>query len=288
MEKLVVSDPRNVSWNRDLMLAYGHIADVLGNPGLQNLGDRAGALVAYRRAAEIGKKLREADRADQRAAADYGIVLSRVETVMDDRDPAAKLAIQQESVQVLEEAAKISPDNVAVKIYLTLVNQHLGDTYTAAADLDAAREVYQKSVSMAESGMQSGHVSLYILFIQTNQRLALNAVARGRRGEALAFARRALQAGENPPPGSGPVRGLPRGLAAIGLTYAALLRSPFVKAATEDALSWLGKSLEEWRASQSEPGFGEPHRREMGEVEVALAALQSEAVAPTDRVRTAR
>jgi hypothetical protein len=33
MERLVASDPRNVSWNRDLMLAYGHAADVLGNPG---------------------------------------------------------------------------------------------------------------------------------------------------------------------------------------------------------------------------------------------------------------
>src|SRR5262249_41404097 len=40
MEKLVASEPRNVAWNRDLMLAYGHIADVLGYPDLQNLGDR--------------------------------------------------------------------------------------------------------------------------------------------------------------------------------------------------------------------------------------------------------
>ena len=54
MEKLVALEPRNVSWNRDLMLAYGHIADVLGNPGLQNLGDRAGALapIAGRRKSE--------------------------------------------------------------------------------------------------------------------------------------------------------------------------------------------------------------------------------------------
>jgi eukaryotic-like serine/threonine-protein kinase len=289
MEKLVASNPRNVSWNRDLMLAYGHIADVLGNPGLQNLGDRAGALLAYRRAAEIGKQLHEVDRADQRAAIDYGIVLSRVETMMDDRHLPAKLAIQQESIQVLEEAAKISPGNVSVKIYLTLVNLHLGDAFTAAADLEAAREVYLKSVSIAESGMPSGHVSLYILFIQANQKLAFNAVARGRRGDALTFARRALRAGENHPPGSGPARGLPRGLAAMGLTYAALQRSPLREGGDrEDALSWLGKSLEVWRASQSEPGFGEPHRREMGEVEVALNRVRSEAGAPTTSVRPAR
>ena len=89
------------------MLVDGHVADVLGNPGLQNLGDRSGALQAYRKAAEIGKTLYETDRADQRAAADYGIVLSRVETMLDDRDPGAKLAVQLESIRVFEGAAKI-------------------------------------------------------------------------------------------------------------------------------------------------------------------------------------
>ena len=66
----------------------------------------------------------------------------------------------------------------------------------------------------------------------------------------------------------------------MGLTYAALLRSP-LRAETDrqDALSWLGKSLEAWHASQSEPGFGETHRREMQEVEAALARAQSPATA---------
>ena len=66
----------------------------------------------------------------------------------------------------------------------------------------------------------------------------------------------------------------------MGLTYAALAKSP-LRAASDrnDALSWLGKSLNAWRASQSEPGFGEPHRREMQEVELALARAQSPATA---------
>jgi tetratricopeptide (TPR) repeat protein len=279
METLVATDPRNVSWNRDLMLAYGHVADVLGNPGLQNLGDRSGALQAYRKAAGIGKTLYEIDRADQRAAADYGIVLSRVETMMEDRDPDAKRAVQQESIRVLQDAAKINPGNVALKIYLALVNRHLGDASTAAADIVTAHEAYLRSADIASSGLKSGHVSLHILFIQANQRLALNAVARGRRAEALEFAATALKAGESPPPGSGPTRAMPRGLAAMGLTYAALMRSP-LRAASDrkDALSWLGKSLDAWRASQSEPGFGEPHRTEMQEVEMALAQTQSPAI----------
>ena len=108
--------------------------------------------------------------------------------MMDDRDPGSKLAVQQESIRVLEDAAKINLGNVALKIYLALVNQHLGDSYTAAADIGAAHQAYLKSVDIASSGMKSGHASLQILFIQTNQRLALNAVARGRRAEALEFA----------------------------------------------------------------------------------------------------
>ena len=279
LETLVAAEPGNVSWNRDLMLAYGHVADVLGNPGLQNLGDRAGALRAYRQAAAIGKRVYQADPADHRAALDYGIVLSRVETMMDDGDHAEKRAVQQESIRILEDAARTSPGNVSPKIYLTLLNQHLGDSFQATRNLAAARDAYLQSAEIAGAAMKSGHSTLHIMFIQSNQRLALNAVARGRRGEALDFAGRALQAGENPPPGSGPLRSVPRGLSAMALTYAALAHSDIGAAGDRgDALLWIGRSLDAWRASQSEPGFGEPHRREMREVELALARLQPQTI----------
>jgi tetratricopeptide (TPR) repeat protein/tRNA A-37 threonylcarbamoyl transferase component Bud32 len=189
MQKLTSADPQNVEWRRDLMLAYGHVADVLGNPDLQNLGDRAGAVDAYRQAAEIGRQLYEADRADQRATIDYGIVLSRVETMMDARDPAARLAVQQESMRVLNEAAKVSPSNVQLKLYVGTVQDHMGDSYTAARNLDAARQAYLAAVTMANTGIASGHTSFVTLAIQSGQQLALNAVARARRSEALDAAR---------------------------------------------------------------------------------------------------
>src|SRR5262249_33677176 len=92
MERLLTADPQNASLRRELMLAYGHIADVSGNPNLANLGDRAAALEAYRKAAEIGKQLYDADPANERAAVDYGIALSRVATATDDKDWKAKAA----------------------------------------------------------------------------------------------------------------------------------------------------------------------------------------------------
>jgi hypothetical protein len=75
----------------------------------------------------------------------------------------------------------------------------------------------------------------------------------------------------------------------MALTYAALLQSP-LRAGTdrEDALRWLGKSLDAWRASQSEPGFGEPHRREMQEVELALTRARSRTIDPAITSRPSR
>jgi hypothetical protein len=67
---------------------------------------------------------------------------------------------------------------------------------------------------------------------------------------------------------------VPSGVSAMGLTYAALLRSSLREAGDlEEAVRWLRQSLDAWRAAQSMPGFGAPHRREMREVEETLARL---------------
>ena len=75
----------------------------------------------------------------------------------------------------------------------------------------------------------------------------------------------------------------------MALTYAALLASP-VHAATDraDALAWLGRSLEAWRTTQAEPGFGAPHRREMHDVELAMAAVRGNAIESASVARPPR
>src|SRR4030095_5974788 len=94
------------------------------------------------------KRLYELDRSDQRAASDYGVVLSQVETAMDDHDFLQKLAVQRESLRVLDEAARNSPDNVTLQIYRALVRLHLGDTLTAAGKVEDARLAYLDSAAI--------------------------------------------------------------------------------------------------------------------------------------------
>ena len=275
LETLAAADPQNVNVNRALMLAYGHVADVLGNPDLQNLGDRAGALRAYRQAADVGKRLYDADRSDQRAASDYGIVLSRVETAMDDSDLPQKLAVQRESLRVLDEAARISPDNVTLHIYRALVHLHIGESFTTGRQFEDARRAYQESAAISEPYLGRGHASLFVMFMRANQRLALNAVARARRADALKFAELVLRASEAPPSNAPSVRAGPRGRSAMGLTYAALLNSRVTEQGDrQNALSWLRKAADAWHAAQSDPAFAAPHRREMREVEEALARIE--------------
>ena len=275
METLVGTQPQNMAWNRNLMLAYGHIADVLGNPDLPSLGDRPGALAAYRQAAGVGKRLYEADPANFRGALDYGIVLSRVETVMDDKDKAEKIAVQRESLRVLDKALETSPTNLSLLIYRALINLHLGDTLASGGQLDAARDAYLKTVAIAGPGLESGHASVYVMMLRANQKLAVNAVARGRRADALSFAERTLKLSENPPAKASGAHAAPRGLSAMGLTYAALARSPSrVPGDLELAKSWLQRAADAWHAAQAKPEFATPHRREMHEVETTLAELE--------------
>jgi eukaryotic-like serine/threonine-protein kinase len=275
MEKIAAAEPHNASLRRDLMLAYGHIADVSGNPNLENLGDRAGALQAYRRAAEIGKELYEADPANEQAGADYGIVLSRIATAMDNSDLKTRAAAYRESLRILSKVARISPTNLSLQLYLAYGNQQLGDALKTSGDLAGAEKAYSEAVTIAESAKTSGQIGFLTLVVMSNLKLAQNSVARAHRGDALEFAHRALGASTNLPHGAVSPFMAPRGLGAMGLTYAALARSPLRQPGDhEQAASWLHKSLDAWHKVQAEPGFAAPHKREMRVVEDALASLE--------------
>ena len=248
----------------------------------RSLGDDRGAVEAaseclrlLREAADAAKRLYDANRSDERVVSDYGIVLSRVEAAMDDDDLPQKLAVQRESLHVLDEAARISPKNVALQINRALVNLHLGDSLTAAEKFEDARFAYLDSVAISEPYLKLGHASLLVMFMQANQRLALNAVSQARRTDALAFAERALHTEENRSADAPSVLAGPRGRSAVGLTYAALLRSPVRQPGDrEEALFWLRQAAEAWQAAQSDPAFAAPHWREMREVEEMLARIE--------------
>jgi tetratricopeptide (TPR) repeat protein len=274
MEKLVAANPRSVARRRELMLAYGHVADLAGNPGLNNLGDRAGALAGYRRAMQIGRELHEADPANQRAATDYAIALSRTESVMDETRPAARMEVQQESLRVLAEASRVSPQSTALKVYQALEFEHLGDSLLAQGKLGPARGAYLNAIGPAEQMKRLGDTSALLFYIASNERLAEIEIRSGRREEALRYA----QAGLHGMPQAALTVAqrliVPRTCAAMGRTYAKLAQSDLrAPSDREQAVRWLKQSLAAWQSVQEEPAFGSPHRQEMQAVSDLLASL---------------
>ncbi len=63
--------------------------------------------------------------------------------------------------------------------------------YESAAQFADDLRRHLESAAFSEPYLERGHASLFVLFMRANQRLALNAVARSRRAEALKFAERA-------------------------------------------------------------------------------------------------
>jgi hypothetical protein len=61
LNRLAKADPGNVQAQQSLAISYMHLADLLGNPGTSNMGQRIEALKNYRAAIEILTKLREKD-----------------------------------------------------------------------------------------------------------------------------------------------------------------------------------------------------------------------------------
>jgi hypothetical protein len=176
---------------------------------------------------------------------------------------------------VLNNVSRISPSNLSLQLYLAYGNQQLGDTLKMNRDFAAAEKAYSEAVTIAESGEKSGQVGFVILVVVSDLKLAQNSVARAHRSQALEFARRGFEASTNLPHGAVSPFMMPRGLGAMGLTYAALARSPLRQPGDrEQAVSWLHKSLAAWHKVQAEPGFAAPHKREMREVEDALATLE--------------
>ena len=74
--------PDDVAAQRDLMLAYGHVADMLGSPFLSSLGDSKGALENYRKAARIAESMNAADPSNKLARRDLGMVYMRIGAVL--------------------------------------------------------------------------------------------------------------------------------------------------------------------------------------------------------------
>jgi len=280
-EKLAASEPSSATHQRNLMFSYSYIGDILGNPNLPNLGDRKGAVDAYRKMEEVARRLHEADPADQRARSDYAIALTRVSAVLPEADTAERIRVLRKSIQLQEEVARVNPDNALNRSDIVYNYNFLGDALDDSGNKTAAIAAYTKGISIVEPMLGEAAGSLVSATAFLYRKLGVLHGQRGERRRALECAKRSFEIA-SPDGDFGKKRTAdvqnfltPRAYSALGLTYAALAQSASGGVPDSvEARRWLTKSLALYRELAKLPSYSNTHRREVNIIEKALEKVR--------------
>jgi len=193
--------------------------------------------------------------------------------------PDALRSLRDSTAEVREVIASYPQSApLSTQLYRAVASQQLGDRLNRDGNFAEAKKAYADSVSIAESNLKSGQDSFLTVFIGSSRKLGLNAIAQGKRDEALDFARHALEVSSKISSEASQLASA-RGLSAMAVIYAELLRSPLRQPDDrEQAISWLRKSAEAWRQSESHAHLGALQEFEMHETEQALAYLENKMI----------
>ena len=102
-EQLVAEDPDNSEWRRKLLVSYGDLGDVLGYQPGSNIGDTAGALAAFDKAAALAEWARSKNPKDRRAPFDLANAKLRLGVVKAGNPRTAGAGLRD-----LEEAERVN------------------------------------------------------------------------------------------------------------------------------------------------------------------------------------
>ena len=250
LEALRARLPNDTRSRRELMFAYGHIGDTLGNPEYDNLGDLPGAFAAYEKMAEQAKFLSDAAPADARALGDYGIALLRLGLAT---PPAGTLRREtlERSLDLLTRAETRVPQSRMIATHKVWAETELGD--------------YQSAITTGERILK-GAPDDALTF--RRMEAAVGALAReqarnGRRADALATLDHSLawakKFDDTAPPASIAIRpGVAQAWQTAGAVYAMLADGEGGQRAAEDretALAWYRRSLDQWKKLEGQKGF---------------------------------
>jgi non-specific serine/threonine protein kinase/serine/threonine-protein kinase len=152
LDSLALEAAGDASLQRELAAAYQKVGDVQGRLGRANLGDPAGALASYRKAAALYLSLAAA--APKNVDIRKLLVLSYLSiaglelTASDLEGAGATLAKALEVARVAEAAA---PRDVYIQVLMVDTEAYLGHLQRRQRDLSAAAETLRRAVARGES-----------------------------------------------------------------------------------------------------------------------------------------
>ena len=155
-ESVYRQNPRNSNFQRNLMMGYGHIGDVLGSPFTGCLAEYGRALDYYRKAADIAEDMSRADPSDQRARFDIAMIWARIgATRQAARDLRSANQALDRAIAQFEKLIASSPANAAYARGVSIAYEYRGRNTWLLGDRGSAMAWYQKSLAMTEKLLAS-------------------------------------------------------------------------------------------------------------------------------------
>jgi tetratricopeptide (TPR) repeat protein len=269
-EALATEFPNSASAQRNLMLAYSRLADVLGYPGLPNLGDPEAAAGYLRKCLSVAQAISAADPTDQNARFDITMARLRLaRTLLVTKAPGEALGILRSGSAETERLLAADPQNKRYLLDAIMFGQMLGDQFRDAGDDPTAIAEYERALASADrlrahdpsyGGQWLGCTVLTLIPYSHVPSLASN------RARAASIEKRMIElanwASRVP---------VPIGQSQAPMLYAALGEMHLAFGEKDQGRAWFEKSAELWQKLQAGVGINPLYAKEPARVAALLA-----------------
>jgi serine/threonine protein kinase len=188
-EALLQSDPGNPIIRRNLLVAYGNYASLLGIPWSPNLGRPEEARIYAAKAVAIARTMVAADVNNATGKHDLGMSLSRLGTI--DPAPGAaadSLATLEEARKLIEPIAGLNTGSAETANQIASIAEYEGHRQEELGRYPDAIESYQRSMSILSPFLDARNSSVIAQFLASEQSLAIAFAISGDYASALSTA----------------------------------------------------------------------------------------------------
>ena len=265
-ERMAHDQPQNVVYQRQLMIAYGHVGDVLGFRAGEHLGDFAGAAEVLSKAVAIAEWLARQDPSDEKARFDQASAKLRLGTVLWRQGQAAAGLAQLEEADRLN--APLLRKNAANTLYLgnsIALNNTIAEALLETGRGNEAVRLAQQALADAEAGIASKLATpSQVLHSQLGLAIVLAYTGRGQEAGQVAAALGAALESDPKLLRTGWLR---------AYFYSGLGRIYQRMGKAQDARVWFGKSRQAWEGIVGGPALSAHRERELQHLDAVLAAV---------------
>jgi tetratricopeptide (TPR) repeat protein len=260
LEDLCNEDTKNDNNQRNRMLGYSHLAELLINQK-----DELGAAEAFQSMVGVAETRYKTMPSDQGASYDYAMALGR-SAGLKSRDAATRLDLYAQSTRLLADSLQRDPANGSARVNLAAHKDSMGDLLMAIGQQGAALNAYRESLRIIEERPVKVAAGPRVA-IAVSAKLAEYMAKQGDFTQAIATAKHTLSIAEKIGNSDPVVNQVQRARAYESMANVqALFKHP------QEAHEWRLRALNDYRKLAVQPEFPKAARARMTALEKLIEA----------------